>query len=59
MDEKLFYWIIGGVALIGVPLLRSLLRLDNGANSFEARRCSGKILDDFDEAQKYVDQYSK
>ena len=59
MDENWIYVLIGAAALIGVPLLRSVLRLDNGANSFESRRRGGKILSDFDEEQDFVDKYSK
>ena len=59
MNENLLYILIGAVALIGIPVLRAVLRLDNGASSFESRRRGGKILADHDEEQKFVDKYSK
>ena len=59
MDDYLIYLLAFGLIAIVLPVLSRIFKSGKNARDFESKRRSGKILDNFDEEQDFVDKYSR
>lgn len=59
MEDSVVYLL--GFALVAVvlPMLRRKFRTARNGRDFEHKRRAGKLLEDFDEGNSFVDKYSR
>ena len=59
MEDSFIYLLAIGLIAVALPMLSRKFKSGKNARDFEFKRRSGKILDDFDEENNYVDKYSR
>lgn len=57
--DNYVYWIVIGLIVIVLPMLSKKFNSSKKARDFEYKRRNGKILDNFDEGNDFVDKYSR
>ena len=59
MEDSLIYLLAIGLIAVALPMLNRKFKSGKNARDFENKRRSGKILDNFDEENDFVDKYSR
>lgn len=59
MEDSLVYLLAFALIAVALPMLSRKFKSGKNARDFEHKRRSGKLLDDFDEGNDFVDKYSR
>lgn len=59
MKDSFAYLLAIGLIAVVLPMLRRIFKSGKNARDFEHKRRSGKLLDNFDEENDFVDKYSR
>ena len=59
MEDSFIYLLAIGLIAVALPMLSRKFKSGKNARDFENKRRSGKILDNFDEENNFVDKYSR
>lgn len=59
MEDSFIYLLAIGLIAVALPMLSRKFKSGKNARDFEKKRRSGKILDNFDEENNFVDKYSR
>lgn len=59
MEDSFIYLLAIGLIAVALPMLGRKFKSSKNARDFEHKRRSGKILDNFDDENNFVDKYSR
>lgn len=59
MEDSFAYLLAAALIAVALPILRRKFKSGKNAREFEYKRRSGKLLNDFDEDNDFVDKYSR
>ena len=59
MEDSVIYLLAIGLIAVVLPILSNKFKSGKNSRDFEYKRRSGKILDNFDEENDFIDKYSR
>lgn len=59
MEDSLVYLLAFALIAVALPMLSRKFKSGKNARDFEHKRRSGKLLDNFEEGNDFVDKYSR
>lgn len=59
MEDRYAYLLAFVLVAVALPVLRRYFNSGKNARDFEHKRRSGKLLNDYDEENDFVDKYSR